>query len=66
MDTQEQARNLMMRHHHLVKQRQQSLLGRSASEVGMDVDAAQYWTHIQGKPTSASSMTYDRSHVTMS
>lgn len=36
MSTQEQARNLMMRHQHLVKNRQQSLLSRSAAEVGLD------------------------------
>ncbi|MCU0541191.1 MAG: hypothetical protein MUE44_03270 [Oscillatoriaceae cyanobacterium Prado104] len=36
MSTQEQARNLMMRHQHLVKNRQQSLLSRAAAEVGLD------------------------------
>lgn len=36
MSTQEQARNLMMRHQHLVKNRQQSLLNRAAAEVGLD------------------------------
>lgn len=66
MDTQEQARNLMMRHHHLVKQRQQSMLGRSAGEVGMDGNGTEYWTHIQGKPASASSLSYYCSHATMS
>ncbi len=36
MSTQEQARALMMRHHHIVKNRQQSMLNRTASEVGLD------------------------------
>lgn len=36
MSTQEQARALMMRHHHLVKNRQQSMLNRAAAEVGLD------------------------------
>ncbi|MEG3849570.1 hypothetical protein QT971_28645 [Microcoleus sp. herbarium19] len=36
MSTQEQARSLMMRHHHTVKNRQQSLLSRTAAEVGLD------------------------------
>ncbi|MBW4665195.1 MAG: hypothetical protein KME01_13495 [Chroococcus sp. CMT-3BRIN-NPC107] len=36
MSTQEQARALMMRHHHLVKNRQQSMLNRTATEVGLD------------------------------
>jgi hypothetical protein len=36
MSTQEQARSLMMRHQHLVKNRQQSLLSRVAAEVGLD------------------------------
>lgn len=36
MSTQEQARALMMRHHHIVKNRQQSMLNRTAAEVGLD------------------------------
>ncbi|NJK76954.1 MAG: hypothetical protein HC942_27025 [Microcoleus sp. SU_5_6] len=36
MSTQAQARSLMMRHQHLVKNRQQSLLSRAAAEVGLD------------------------------
>lgn len=37
MSTQQQARNLMMRHQHLVKNRQESMLSRAAAEVGLDV-----------------------------
>jgi hypothetical protein len=36
MSAQEQARVLMMRHHHMIKNRQQSLLTRAAAEVGLD------------------------------
>ncbi len=40
MSALELARALMMRHHHLVKNREQSMLGRSAAEVGLPVEAA--------------------------
>ena len=36
MSTQDQARNLMMRHEHVVKNRQESMLSRAAAEVGLD------------------------------
>lgn len=36
MSTQEQARALMMRRHHLIKNRQQSMLNRAAAEVGLE------------------------------
>ncbi len=66
MSTQEQSRALMMRHRHFVKNRQQSLLSRSAAEIGLPSEAASHWSHIQGKPNSASRLTYDRSHASMS
>lgn len=67
MSAQDQARALMMRHHQLIKNRQQSLLCRSAAEVGLPPEeAANYWTHIQGKPSAASESSYNRSHSTMS
>jgi hypothetical protein len=66
MSALEQARALMMRHHHLVKNRQQSMLGRSAVEAGLPVEAANYWNHIQGKPHSSFRKNYDRSGATMS
>jgi hypothetical protein len=62
MSTQQQARALMMRHHRMIKNRQQSMLGRAASEIGMDVDSAKYWGHIQGKPHPSFRDSYDRSH----
>ncbi|MEC4894891.1 MAG: hypothetical protein SAL07_16465 [Oscillatoria sp. PMC 1051.18] len=65
MSSQERSRALMMRHHQLVKNRQQSMLGRAASEIGMDVDS-EYWNHIQGKPHSSFRVTYDRSRASLS
>ena len=65
MSTQEQARALMMRHHHLVKNRQQSMLNRAAAEIGAE-GAADYWNHIQGKPHPTFSANYDRSGSSMS
>ncbi len=48
MSTQEQARALMMRHHHVIKNRQQSMLSRAAAEVGLD--DADNSNRIQGQP----------------
>ena len=64
MSTENQARSLMMRHHHMVKDRQQSMLNRTATEVGME--DTHYWGHIQGKPQPSLQASYDRSHATMS
>lgn len=49
MSANEQARALMLRHHHLVKNRQQAMLGRAAAEIGLSVDGDD-WSHTQGKP----------------
>ncbi|MGL5080046.1 MAG: hypothetical protein ACRC8A_01030 [Microcoleaceae cyanobacterium] len=64
MNTQDQARALMMRHHHLVKNRQQSLLNRLATEVGIEV--GDYHSTIQGKPSENFRADYERSGSTMS
>ena len=64
MSTENQARSLMMRHHHMVKNRQQSMLNRTATEVGME--DIHYWGHIQGKPQPSFQASYDRSNATMS
>lgn len=66
MSAEQQARALMMRHHKMIKNRQQSMLGRAASEIGMDVDNVQYWGHIQGKPNPSFRDSYDRSGVSLS
>jgi hypothetical protein len=65
MSAQEQARSLMMRHHHLIKNRQQSMLGRAAEEMGLSVDVDN-WTHTQGKPDPSFRATYDRSNASLS
>lgn len=65
MSAQQKARALMNRHHHNVKHRQQSLLTRTAAEIGVDVDS-NYWSNIQGKPNSGFSQTYDRSDAALS
>lgn len=58
MSTQEQARALMMRHHHLLKNRQESMLSRVAAEVGLDgADACNHIHYIQGKLDSGSMAT---------
>ena len=64
MCVENQARALMMRHHNLIKNRQQSMLNRMATEVGVEAD--NYWGNIQGKPHSNFRVNYDRSHASMS
>lgn len=66
MSATEQARALMNRHHHLIKQRQQSMLGRTNAEVGMPAEAAEYWSPIQGKPSASAQSSYDRSNSSLS
>jgi hypothetical protein len=56
----------MHRHHHNIKRRQQSLLGRVNSEVGMPAETAAYWSTIQGKPTGGARRDYDRSGSALS
>ena len=62
MSTQAQARALMNRHHHLVKNRQQAMLGRASAEVGLQGEMQ--LNHIQGK--SLFNDTYDRSGASLS
>lgn len=66
MSTTDQARALMHRHHHLIKQRQQSLLARTAAEVGLPSEAVNYWNHIQGKAHPSFRASYDRSGASLS
>lgn len=61
LSTEQKARMSMMNRHRSVKQRQQSMLGRLATEVGLPADAAQYWNHIQGKVHPSFWATYSRS-----
>jgi hypothetical protein len=65
MNTEEQARALLQRHHQMIKNRQQSLLERAAEEIGVDVDK-EYRGTIQGQTQSDFSKSYDRSHASLS
>lgn len=63
----ERARAMLLGHHRNVKRRQQAMLGRLATEVGMAAeDAGRYWNHIQGKVHPSFWATYDRSHAASS
>lgn len=66
MSTSDQARALMQRHHHDVKRRQQSMLGRVNSEIGMPAEAASHWSHVQGKPSVSAAESDGRSHSALS
>ncbi|MFW6357682.1 MAG: hypothetical protein ACOC0N_00490 [Chroococcales cyanobacterium] len=66
MSTQDQARALMMRHHKMIKNRQQSMLDRAANEIGLDVEGKHNWNHIQGKHHPSFRSTYDRSGASLS
>ncbi|MEO0828517.1 MAG: DUF4278 domain-containing protein [Cyanobacteria bacterium J06635_1] len=62
----ERMRNLVMRRHRRIRQREQSMLGRLNEEVGLTAeDATQYESEIQGK-TPHDFGGYDRSHKAMS
>jgi len=65
MSDQDQARALMTRHHHIIKHRQQAMLGRLAAEVGLPISAANFWNHIQGQPHPSFRKSYDRSAVSL-
>ena len=64
MFTELQARFLMVRHQHLVKNRQQSMLNRVVSEVGLE--SSDYWGHIQGKVQPTFRKNYERSRASLS
>ncbi|NJO40817.1 MAG: DUF4278 domain-containing protein [Cyanobacteria bacterium CRU_2_1] len=64
---QEQARHLMMDHHRAIKRRQQSMLVRLDTKVGLPADeATRYWNHIKGETHPSFVDSYDRSHVAFS
>lgn len=66
MSIQTKARSLMCRHHQMIKNREQSMLMRLISELGLDINIARYHSHIQGKTPNNFSRVYDRAGVTMS
>lgn len=59
-DLELKARTLLMGHNRNVKRRQQSMLTRLATDVGLDADVTQYWNRIQGKVHPSFWATYDR------
>ena len=64
MNTQEQARALMIRHQHMIKNREQCMLSRAATEMGMPGEAiARTVDHSKAHPTRT---VYDRSNVGLS
>jgi len=65
MSTQEQARALMQRHHQVVKNRQQSMLGRASAEAGILHEVTDCHG-IQGKSYADNHDVYDRSGATFS
>ncbi len=66
MSTQDKARALMQRHYHLVKNRQQSMLGRTGEEIGLTGEVSDYWNPVQGKIDPSKRAAYDRSNASMS
>lgn len=66
MTTQEKARALMQGHYQTIKNRQQSMLGRAGSELGLEAETSRYWNPIQGKINPSAWTSYDRSNATMS
>jgi hypothetical protein len=66
MSTQDQARALMLRHHHMIKNRQQSMLNRISTEVGIPTETASSGSYIQGKPNPSAAESYDRSYASLS
>jgi hypothetical protein len=65
MSAQEQARVLMLRNRHMIKNRQQSMLSRVNAEVGMPGEVS-YWSHVQGKPSADARLHYGRSGSALS
>ncbi|MFM5890080.1 MAG: hypothetical protein ACKPFD_12320 [Dolichospermum sp.] len=66
MSIQEKGRQLMMRQHQQVKNRQQSMLMRAAQELGLHEEISHYWNPIQGKVDATTQILYGRSQATMS
>ena len=64
--TQDKARFLMMHHQRVIKNRQQTILSRSAAEAGLVSNISTYWNRIQGKIHPTFRVDYDRSSATLS
>lgn len=66
MNTNQKSRALMMRHDKMIRNRQQSMLGRVADEIGMDVNNTEYYENLKSAPLSNFARSYDRSNSTLS
>ncbi len=64
MSTQDQARALMVRHQHMVKNREQCLLSRATAEIGMPIESMPR-TVDHGK-THADGSSYSSVHIGLS
>ncbi|APB34759.1 hypothetical protein GlitD10_2425 [Gloeomargarita lithophora Alchichica-D10] len=65
MDTQQQARLLMMQRSAQIRNRQQNLLGRTAAEAGI-TQLHGYFGHIQGKVQPTFRIDYDHGSSALS
>jgi len=65
LSTEAKARTRMTQQHHFIKNRQQTLLTRSAAEAGL-IHLSDYWNHIQGGIHPTFRRNYERSHVSLS
>jgi hypothetical protein len=67
LSVQDRARMLMMSHHRQVKRRQQAMLSRLDTQVGLpSAEASRFWNHVQGKVHPSFGDTYDRSSAALS
>jgi hypothetical protein len=64
LSTEEKARSLMFNRTQTIKKRQQVMLSRTASSLGLVIN--DYWNHIQGKVHPSFRHDYDRLGATMS
>ena len=65
MSIQDQTRALMVRHRHMIRNREQSMLTRKAVEIGMPAEHAHIVPDAKGGVNPALE-TYDRSNVGLS
>lgn len=66
MSTQERVRALMVRHHHMIRNREQCMLSRTAAELGMPAEVANYSSQIKGEPNPSFRGVYERSQAGLS
>lgn len=66
LTSEDKARSLMIAHGRSIKKRQQSMLSRLATEVGLSANVSDYWNRIQGKVHPSFRTSYDRIPVALS